>query len=355
MKKPIDLRSDTVTQPTSEMREAMACAKVGDDVYGEDPTVNRLQALAADRMGKEAAMFVPSGTMGNQICVKLHTRAGQEVIVDRLSHMFNLEMAAMAAMSGCQANPVSCDDGVADWSTIKTAIRPIDDHYAATGLICLENSVNLAGGTVASLTAMNEVCAGARELGIPVHLDGARIFNAAVALGCDVGEIAAPFDSVMFCLSKGLGAPVGSMIAGSQSFIRRAIPVRRMFGGAMRQAGVLAAAGVVALEQMTHRLGEDHSNARLLAERIAAIPDVRIDPEAVRTNIVVFETDLPEEEVLATLKAQGVLAGSIGPGRIRLVTHKDVARADCEKAADIISQVFAAANRPRTGTTTSSH
>lgn len=338
----IDLRSDTVTKPTSEMRRAMADAEVGDDVYGEDPSINRLQALAAERLEKEAALFVPSGTMANQLCVKLHTQPGQEVIVGHLSHIYHLEMAGIAAISGCQAYPVVCEDGLLNWPAVKAAIRPHDDHLAQTGLICVENSVNLAGGTVVSLEATNEICAGAHERGIPVHLDGARIFNAALALRCDVAEIARPFDSVMFCLSKGLGAPVGSIIVGSRRFIERAIPVRRMLGGAMRQSGVLAAAGLVGLQKMTTRLAEDHDNAKLLAREIASIPGVGIDPEKVRTNILAFDISaigLKADEMVSALKAKGVLANAIGPYLVRLVAHKDVSRADCEAAAAVVKQV----------------
>jgi threonine aldolase len=344
----IDLRSDTVTVPTAEMRDAMARAEVGDDVYGEDPTVNELQALAAKRLGKEAALFVPSGTMGNQICVKLHTRLGQEIIVDERSHMFNLEMAAMAVISGCLAHPVKSEDGLMDWPGVEAAIRPLNDHYAQTGLISVENTNNLAGGTVVGLSAMARICDQAQVLGIPVHLDGARIFNAAIALGCDVSDIARPFDSVMFCLSKGLGAPVGSMIAGSRRFIESAIPVRRMFGGAMRQAGVLAAAGLVALRHMTERLVEDHANALLLAQGVAAIPGLGIDPEKVRTNILAFDVSaigLSADGVISQLKVGGVLANSIGPYRVRLVTHKDVSRSDCETATDIIREVIGRARK----------
>src|SRR5262245_1174545 len=256
----IDLRSDTVTKPTDEMREAMAWAEVGDDVYGEDPTARRLQERAAELMGKEAALFVPSGTMGNQIAVRLHTQPGQEVIIEERSHMFNLEMGAMAVISSTLAHAIRCPDGIMDWESIEAAIRPRSSYFAQTGLIALENTQNLAGGTVMPFEQMQDITDRAHALGVPVHLDGARIFNAAIVLKRHVAEIAALFDSVMFCLSKGLGAPVGSMIAGSREFIGRAVPVRRMLGGGMRQVGVLAAAGLVALEKMTTRLEEDHAN-----------------------------------------------------------------------------------------------
>jgi threonine aldolase len=340
----IDLRSDTVTKPTDEMREAMARAEVGDDVYGEDPTVNRLQEMAAERLGKEAALFVPTGTMGNQLCVKLHTRPGEEVVVEELSHMYNLEMAGAAAINGVQPHPVRAPGGILDWPSVAEAIRPRDTHFAQTGLIALENTQNLNGGTVMSLEAMREICEQAHQMGIPVHLDGARIFNAATALRCDAAQIAAPFDSVMFCISKGLGAPVGSLVVGPRRFIDRAIPSRRMLGGAMRQVGVLAAAGIVALEKMTNRLGEDHEKARLLATGLARIPEIDIDPERSPTNIVVYDikrTGLTTEEMMARLKAHGVLATAIDSRRMRMVTHKDVAHAECEIALSAVRKVIA--------------
>ncbi|MGH9823945.1 MAG: low-specificity L-threonine aldolase [Blastocatellia bacterium] len=338
----IDLRSDTVTKPTDEMREAMARAEVGDDVYGEDPSANRLQELAAEIIGKEAAMFVPSGTMGNQLCVKLHTQPGQELILEAMSHMYNLEMAAMAVLSGTQAHPVRAANGALTWTEVEAAIRPHDTHFAQTGLVELENSQNLSGGTVIPVDRIRDICERAHERGIPVHLDGARIFNAAMALGCEASDIAASCDSVMFCLSKGLGAPVGSMIAGSRDFIERAVPLRRMLGGAMRQVGVLAAAGIVALEKMRGRLGEDHANARFLAQSIAGIAGLNIDPEKTATNILVFGvsgTGLSSTEVVARLKEKGVLSNKIDPVHVRFVTHKEVNRSDCETAVEVLRQV----------------
>jgi len=230
----IDLRSDTVTKPTDEMREAMARAEVGDDVYGEDPTARRLQERAAEMLGKDAALFVPSGTMGNQIAVRLHTQPGQEVIIEERSHMFNMEMAGMAVISGALAHPIRCAEGMMDWDSIEAAIRPRNSYFAQTGLVAIENTQNHAGGTVMSFERMEKIAERAHEMALPVHLDGARIFNAAVVLKRDVAEIASLFDSVMFCLSKGLGAPVGSMIVGSREFIDRAVPVRRMLGGGGR-------------------------------------------------------------------------------------------------------------------------
>ncbi|HKV38221.1 MAG TPA: GntG family PLP-dependent aldolase, partial [Blastocatellia bacterium] len=258
--------------------------------------------------------------------------------------IYNLEMAAMACISGVQAHPVRAEDAALTWSEIEPAIRPNESHFAKTGLIAIENSQNLAGGTVMGLDRTYDICDRAHQLGIPVHLDGARIFNAAVALGCGAADIARPFDSVMFCVSKGLGAPVGSLILGPRSFIDRAVFVRRMMGGGMRQAGVLAAAGIVALEKMVARLPEDHANARMIAERISSIPGIGIDPERVRTNIVVFDvsgTKIGSPEVIERLKQKGVLANNIGQYQIRLVTHKDVNRSDCEIAVSILEQVVA--------------
>ena len=342
----IDLRSDTVTRPTPEMREAMARAEVGDDVFIEDPTVNRLQEMAAAMLGKEAALFVPSGTMGNEICISLHTRPGQEIICEERSHIFNAEMAGMAALSGVMARSVRGEDGLLDWPTIEAALRLSPAYYLSrTGLIALENSHNFAGGTVLSVERLEEICERAHALGLPVHLDGARIFNAAEALGRDAAELARPFDSVMFCLSKGLCAPVGSMIAGSREFVERARAVRKMFGGGMRQVGVLAAAGVVALEKMTKRLAEDHANAQLLARGVAGIPGLKIDPERAHTNIVIFDiTDsgISIEEWQARLKARGVLGIAINNRELRFVTHHDVSRADCETALAAVREIAAA-------------
>lgn len=339
----IDLRSDTVTKPTAEMREAMARAEVGDDVYFEDPTVNRLQERAAEVLGKEAALFVPSGTMGNQICVNLHTRPGQEVILEERSHIFNYEMAAMATISGTLARPVAGEDGMLDWPSIEAAIRKRSYHYAATGLVALENTHNMAGGSCMPLERMEEICNRAHEAGLPVHLDGARIFNAAVALKRDVAELARPVDSVMFCLSKGLAAPVGSLIVGSHDFIERAKYARKMLGGGMRQAGVLAAAGLVALERMAARLGEDHANASFLARGLAEIPGFKIDPEKAQTNIIIFDisgTGLSTGEFSSRLKERGVLANGINAREMRMVTHNDVSRQDCETALAITREII---------------
>ena len=338
----IDLRSDTVTKPTSAMRAAMAAAEVGDDVYGEDPTVNKLEARAAEIFGREAAIFVPTGTMGNQIAIRLHTQQGQEIICESRAHIFDWEMAMVSAFSGCQIRTVEGDRGILTWSRIKTALSPKLYYRMQTGLIALENSHNMAGGTVTSLDVYDEIWSGARDAGIPTHLDGARIFNASVALGIPVDELTSGFSSVMFCLSKGLCAPVGSMLVGSTRFIERARSVRKMLGGGMRQAGILAAAGLIALEEMPKRLGEDHANAKLLAERMADMRQVEIDCATVQTNIVIFKvrgvTDVAP--ILAAMKQRGVLAGTAATDQIRFVTHNDVHREACERAAKIVAEVI---------------
>jgi threonine aldolase len=340
----IDLRSDTVTKPTPAMRRAMAEAEVGDDVYGEDPTINRLQERAAEIFEKEAAIFVPTGSMGNQIAVKLHTRPGMEVIIEERGHIFNYEMAAMSAIAGTLPRPVRSLDGsgLLTWDEIEAAIHHGGAYYVApTGLIALENSHNLAGGAVLTRERTQGICERAHALGLPVHLDGARIFNAAVALKETVADLARPVDSVMFCLSKGLGAPVGSMLLGERSFIDEARRWRKMLGGGMRQAGVLAAAGLVALEETPARLHEDHENAQRLARGPAELPGIRLDPERVVTNIIIFdvsETGITADEICARLKERGILASGFGSS-IRMVTHYDVSREDIETALREIKTV----------------
>ncbi len=335
----IDLRSDTVTKPTGAMWAAMASAEVGDDVYGEDPTVNRLQARAAEIFGREAAIFVPTGTMGNQIAIRLHTQHGQEVICESRAHIVDWEMAMIAAFSGCQVRTLQADRGILTWELIKTAIFPKIYYRAQAGLIALENTHNRGGGTVTPLEVMEEVWAGAKDAGLPVHLDGARVFHAATYLGLPVAELTRGFDTVMFCLSKGLCAPVGSMLVGSREVIERARIYRKALGGGMRQAGVLAAAGLIALEEMPKRLAEDHANARLLAERLAELPEVAIDLGSVQTNIVIFSLRNGDpDSLLARLRVRGVTLGTMGPTGIRLVTHHDVSRADCERAAEILAE-----------------
>ncbi len=327
------------------MRRAMADAEVGDDVYGEDPTVNRLQERAAEIFEKEAAIFVPTGSMGNQTAVKLHTRPGQEVVIEERGHIFNFEMATMAAFSGVVARPVHSNDGsgILTWDEIAGAIHANAAYYVApTGLIALENSHNLAGGSVLTRDRTEDVCEHAHGLNLPVHLDGARIFNAATALNESVANLSRPADSVMFCLSKGLGAPVGSMLLGTRAFIDEARVIRKMLGGGMRQAGVLAAAGLIALEESPKRLPEDHANARRLAEGLAELAGVKIDPENVVTNIVIFDvagTSMSADDICKQLRERGVLASGFGSA-IRMVTHFDVSRSDVEKALLALSSVL---------------
>jgi threonine aldolase len=341
----IDLRSDTVTKPSVAMRRAMAEAEVGDDVYGEDPTVNRLQERAAEIFEKEAAIFVPTGSMGNQIAVKLHTRPGEEVVIEERGHMFNYEMAAMSAISGVIARPVKSRDGsgILTWDEIAGAVHHNSAYYVApTGMIAIENSHNFAGGAVMPAGRAEEIGGRAHELGIPVHLDGARIFNASTALGQSVAALSRPVDSVMFCLSKGLGAPIGSMLLGSRAFIDAARSWRKLLGGGMRQAGVIAAAGLIALEEGPKRLHEDHENARRFAKGLAEIDGIGIDLEKVVTNIVIFEvagTGIAPSEITARLAKLGVLATVFGAS-IRVVTHCDVSTADIDLALDALRKVL---------------
>jgi threonine aldolase len=324
------------------MRRAMAQAEVGDDVYGEDPTVNRLEERAAQIFEKEAALFVPTGTMGNQIAVRLHTGHGQEVICERRAHMVDWEMAMVSAFSGCQLRQVEGERGVLRWHQIEAAISAPIYYRAQTGLIALENTHNMAGGTCTPLAILDEVWAGAAQKGIPVHLDGARIFNAAAALGSPVARLTRGFATVMFCLSKGLCAPVGSMLVGSRTLIDRGRSIRKMLGGGMRQAGVVAAAGLIALEEMPARLSEDHANARWMAEQIAEIPGCMIDLDTVQTNIVIFRSSRkPAAEIIAGLKAQGVLSGTAGLEEVRFVTHRDVDRREYEQALTKLRKVLA--------------
>jgi threonine aldolase len=320
------------------MRAAMAAAEVGDDVYGEDPTVNLLERRAAEVFGREAALFVPSGTMGNQIAIRLHTQPGQEVIAESRAHILDWEMATTAVFSGCLIRAIPAEGGILTWKHIEPAIRERGSLRAATGLIEIENTHNMAGGRCTPLE-------GAKERKLPVHLDGARIFNASTALGVDVKTLTRGFDTVMFCLSKGLGAPVGSMLTGSAELMERARIFRKALGGGMRQVGILAAAGLIALEQMSARLREDHANARLLAEALSHMEDVAIDLETVETNIVIFRLTggLSAAKLVARLKARGVLASSIGPDAIRLVTHLDVNRAACVTAAEALAEEIEAA------------
>ncbi len=331
--KTIDLRSDTVTKPTPEMRHAMAEAEVGDDVYGEDPTVNLLQKRAAEICGKEAALFVPTGSMGNQIAVKLHTKPGDEIIIEERGHIYNWELGMPAIASGVTIRAVraASDSGMLTWDEIASAIHINQPYYACpTGLICLENTHNFGGGTVMSANETTAICDEAHKLKLPVHLDGARIFNAAVAQRETVANLTKSVDSVQFCLSKGLGAPIGSLVLGTKDFIEEARIWRKRFGGGMRQAGILAAAGLIALEESPKRLHIDHENARALADGAANIEGVSIDAEKVVTNIVIFdvsETNKTSAEICAALKENNILASPFGTA-IRMVTHCDVSRED---------------------------
>jgi threonine aldolase len=335
----VDLRSDTVTRPTAEMRRAMAEAEVGDDVYGEDPTVNRLEQRAAATFGKEAAVFVPTGCMGNLIAIKVWTHHGDEVVCDERSHVNLYELASMSAIAGCMPRIARGEDGILSWKGIEAVIRPKIYYDSQTALVCLENTHNMAGGTLYPTKAVEEICGQAHTAGLKVHLDGARVFNAAVALGESVAQMTRAVDSVMFCLSKGLGAPVGSMLVGSRGFIEKARIYRKMLGGGMRQAGVLAAAGLIALEKSPLRLHEDHANARLLAEGIAAIPGLSLDSDKVRTNIVIFgceKTGKTAVELCEALQQQGIWAQDTALHSVRFVTHCDVDRAGCERAIAVL-------------------
>jgi len=320
----------------------MAEAEVGDDVFLEDPTVNRLQARAAEIFGREAALFVPSGTMGNLISILAQTERGQEVICEAQGHIYNYEMASMSAIAGVLPRVIETDDGILNWDQIERAIRPSVYYRAQTAMVSIENTHNMAGGTVYSVGASDEICDKAHERGLKVHLDGARIFNAAEALGTDVERITRKFDSIQFCLSKGLGAPVGSLIVASQALIDRCRPLRKMLGGGMRQAGVVASAGLIALEQGPARLSEDHANARYLAERLAQIEGINIDPRRVQTNIVIFNLDataFDSESFLSGIAARGVLGVPVDRSRVRMVTHRDVVRGEVERAADVVEEV----------------
>jgi threonine aldolase len=339
----IDLRSDTVTKPSAEMRRAMAEAEVGDDVFIEDPTINRLQDRAAEIFRREAALFVPSGSMGNLTCIIAQTRPGQEVICEEAGHIYNYEMASMSALAGVLPRVVQGEDGILNWEVVSKAIRPKIYYRPQTALISLENTHNMAGGTVYPTKVANEICDKAHDAGIAVHLDGARVFNAATYLGENVAEMTKKFDSIQFCLSKGLGAPVGSMIVGTREFIERCRSIRKMLGGGMRQAGVLAAAGLIALEKGPKRLQIDHDNAKLLASQLASTPGIKLDAAKVQTNIVIFDVasaGWSSGDLLKVLAERGVLAVPVDNTKVRMVTHLDVNRDQVERAAKILRDVF---------------
>jgi threonine aldolase len=340
--KVVDLRSDTVTRPTPAMRRAMAEAEVGDDVYLEDPTVNALEARAAEIFGKEAALFVPAGCMGNLIAIKVWTHHGDEVICEERSHINLYELASMSAIAGCMPRVTRDEDGILTWAEIEAVIRPKIYYDSQTALVCLENTHNMAGGTLYTAAQISNICNHVHSAGLKVHLDGARVFNAAVALGISVSEIARDVDSVMFCLSKGLGAPVGSMVVGSHAFIEKSRIYRKMFGGGMRQVGVLAAAGRIALEESPKRLAIDHQNAQRLAQAISQIPSLQIDPKSVKTNIVIFDckqTGMDAVQLCDALKPHGIWALDTAPYSVRFVTHCDVDAYGVDHAIQVLRQV----------------
>jgi threonine aldolase len=338
----VDLRSDTVTKPSPGMRKAMAEAEVGDDVFHEDPSVNRLEEMVAERYGKEAALFVASGTMANQLAIRTQTHHGDEIIMERTSHPFNSESGALAALAGVQVNLIDGKRGIMEVDQIRAAVRTPNVHHAPTALICLENTHNRGGGSIWPLDEMRAIWEFARSVGTPMHLDGARLMNACVASGLTPKDYAVYFDSCTLCLSKGLGAPVGSLVIGSKDFIARAHRFRKQFGGGMRQAGILAAAGIYALEHNVERLTEDHLNAKRLARGIAEIDGLDIDVNAVASNIIYFHVRKPgltAPTLLERLKVEGVLMLGTGPTAIRAVTHLDVTKEGIDRAIEVLHKV----------------
>ena len=340
----IDLRSDTVTKPTAGMRQAMAYADVGDDVYGEDPTVNRLERIAAELLGKEAGLFVPTGVMGNQLSIRLHTQPGDEVLIESSAHIIRYESGSASSLSGVQLSCVPGTRGLLSPKDVEAAIRRPDLHTPPTTLLCLEQTHNVGGGSVYPLETIHQLTDLARRHGLALHLDGARLFNASAKTGVSVAEYAATFDTVSFCLSKGLGAPVGSMVVSDVANIRKLRRLRKVFGGGMRQVGILAAAGIYALEHHVLRLAEDHVNAKYLAQLLQAIPGVAVDVESVETNMVMFQlphSSKSTEQLLDDCRESGVLLNSVGDRAFRVVTHLDVSREDMEAAGKIFALVFA--------------
>lgn len=343
----IDLRSDTVTKPTPAMREAMMQAEVGDDVYGEDPTVNRLEALAAELLGKESALFVPTGVMGNQLAIRLHTRPGDEVIVERSSHLIRYEGGSASSLSGVQLCCVPGDRGRLSPESVEAAIRPRDLHNPPTTLVCLEQTHNVGGGSIYPLETIHRITEVVRAHGLALHLDGARLFNAVVKTGVSAADYARLFDTVSFCLSKGLGAPVGSMVVSDSARVQKLRRLRKVFGGGMRQVGILAAAGIFALEHHIARLAEDHANAHYLATLLQDIPGVVVDVKAVETNMVMFQvprSSQSTERLLADCRKAGILLNAVGDRAFRVVTHLDVDREDMEVAGRIFRRVFSASS-----------
>jgi threonine aldolase len=343
MKDFIDLRSDTVTKPTPAMRKAMADAEVGDDVYGEDPTVNSLQEKVAKLLGKESAIFVPTGTMANQLALKAHTQPGDEVIIETTSHAYLFEGGGGAALSGIQFQTLAAERGILDASQIEPAIRPFDHHYAITRLISIENTHNRGGGSIYPIEKMRDIYRLAKSKGLDVHLDGARLWNASIATGIKLHEYGRCADSISVCLSKGLGAPVGSLVAGSGSFIDRVHRFRKMYGGGMRQVGILAAAGIYAIDRHVERLAEDHENARRLALGLKEVKGIAIDQEPVETNIIIFSvsgTGKTPVQVRDAMNREGVLMNAVSPTQIRLLTHLDVTREDIDTALKAFRKVL---------------
>jgi threonine aldolase len=337
----IDLRSDTVTRPTPGMRAAMAAAEVGDDVFSEDPTVIRLQEKVAALLGKEAALYVPSGTMSNQACIRAHTQPGDELLCETTAHIYNAEAGGPAALSGVMCRTIEGEYGILDVSQLEDKIRPSNEHYVRTRLVCLENTHNRGGGRVFPMDKIEAISAWAHKNGLIMHLDGARLWNAVVAAGIAAKDWARNFDSVSVCFSKGLGAPVGSALAGPRDFVARARRCRKLFGGGMRQAGVIAAAALYAVENHVERVAQDHANAKVIAQAIADTPSLRLDPPDVETNLIWFEVD-PElgtaKDVAAALKQQGVLIHTPGPHIMRACTHLDVSAGQAERAAETVRQ-----------------
>jgi threonine aldolase len=344
----IDLRSDTVTLPTAAMRQAMATAEVGDDVFGEDPTVNQLQHRMASLLGKEAALFMPSGTMANQVAIKTHIQPGDEIIIEQESHIFYYECAATAVISGGQFRCLPGERGILSAEAIAKVIRPSDIHQPPSRLICLENSHNRGGGSIYSLDNLTAIAKLAAERGLRVHLDGARLFNAALAAGTTVKELAGKADSVFIALSKGLGAPAGSVLCGTADFVEMALRFRKMLGGGMRQVGILAAAGLHALDHHLDHLEKDHENAKRLARGLGQMTAIQIDQEEVLTNIVLFDvanTGMDADTLVQGLAPEGVLLIPFGPSMVRAVTHLDISTADIDKALEIIAHFLKSSAR----------
>ena len=339
----VDLRSDTLTRPTSAMRDAMVQAAVGDDVFGEDPTINRLQDKIVEMTGKEAALFVTSGTQGNQVSVNAHTRPGQEVICDKNCHIFNYESGAAGMLAGVQLNGLDGKNGVITAAQIESALRPADDHYPQTGLICIENTHNRAGGFIFPLPEIKRISQFAREKKLPLHLDGARLWNASVATGISIREYCQDVDSVSLCFSKSLGAPVGSIVAGSKAFIQRTHFYRKAYGGGIRQGGLLAAAALYALEHHLPLLTEDHRRAREFAEAIAGLPGISLSLDTVQTNMVIFRYDggaTSADQFVAQLEAAGILLFHIGENRIRAVIHLEIDDDDIEYSVNVFRKLL---------------